>query len=96
MFSTSPQLQDVPLAALYDEQNEQYLIEQFSTSVTPSFQTIKTDDYVSLQNADVLTMGSTEFQAGSPLPGAGGELMMIAELEQELKPGQNQLVYLNE
>jgi CHAT domain-containing protein len=94
-FSTDLNLQTISPAVLQNEAGE-FLIEKFSVSVAPSLQTIEVDDYVSLKNADVLKMGATEFPDQSALPGVLGELAMVAEVQKEINPGENQLVYLNE
>jgi CHAT domain-containing protein len=95
VFSTDSNLQDISPAILQDEAGE-FLIEKFSISSSPSMQMIKVDDYVSLKGAEMLKMGATQFTGATALPGVLGELGMVAELQQELNPQQNQLVYLNE
>jgi CHAT domain-containing protein len=94
-FSTDLNLQTISPAVLQNQAGE-FLIKKFSVSVAPSLQTIEVDDYVSLKNADVLKMGATEFPDQSALPGVLGELAMVAEVQKEINPGENQLVYLNE
>jgi CHAT domain-containing protein len=55
IFSTDSLFRTIPLAALYDKETSKFLVEDFSSSVTPSFQVIEKDRYKSLKSANVIT-----------------------------------------
>ncbi|MCA6531263.1 MAG: CHAT domain-containing protein, partial [Pseudanabaena sp. M135S2SP2A07QC] len=101
IFSTDSLFRVIPLAALYDkqssEQNGKFLVEDFSSSVTPSFQVIEKDRYQSLKGANVIKMGATE--AGSDfklLPSVQTELENIAKIELQSSPNiKHSPIYLN-
>ncbi len=101
IFSTDSLFRVIPLAALYDkqssEQNGKFLVEDFSSSVTPSFQVIEKDRYKSLKGANVIKMGATE--AGSDfklLPSVQTELENIAKIELQSSPNiKHSPIYLN-
>ncbi|MGA7937401.1 MAG: CHAT domain-containing protein, partial [Kovacikia sp.] len=67
-------LRFVPLAALHD--GKQFLIEKFSVGLMPSLSLTDTR-YTSLQNAEVLAMGASEFAHLPPLPAVPTELAVI-------------------
>jgi CHAT domain-containing protein len=97
IFSTDKLFRTIPLAALYDSQTSKFLVEDFSSSVTPSFQVIEKDRYRSLQGANVLKMGATE--AGldfNPLSSVRTELENIARIELQSSPNiKHSPIYLN-
>ncbi|MDA0209542.1 MAG: CHAT domain-containing protein [Cyanobacteria bacterium FC1] len=68
-------LRSLPVAALHD--GEQFLIEKYSHSLVPSLNLVDTR-YSSVQNAQVLAMGASEFQEQSPLPAVPVEVKTIA------------------
>jgi CHAT domain-containing protein len=78
VFALDAQLREVPLAALHD--GEQFLIEKYSIGLIPSVNLTDTS-YESLANAELLAMGSSNFEAHnlSSLPGVPLELSNITQ-----------------
>ncbi|MEO1592241.1 MAG: CHAT domain-containing protein, partial [Cyanobacteria bacterium J06632_22] len=77
LFSMDAGLRAVPLAALHD--GEQFLIEKYSLGTVPAIGLMRTD-YKSLENAQMLAMGVSEFEQMSPLPAVPAEIKTITEL----------------
>ncbi|MBD1867416.1 CHAT domain-containing protein [Cyanobacteria bacterium FACHB-471] len=75
LFSVDAGLRSTPLAVLQD--GEQFLIEQYSLSLIPSFSLTDTR-YSSIAQAQVLAMGASEFTDFPPLPAVPVELAAIA------------------
>lgn len=77
VFSFDAGLRQLPLAALHD--GNQFLVEKYSLGSIPSVSLTNTK-YQSLQNAQVLAMGASEFTHTDklPLPGVPIELSAIA------------------
>jgi filamentous hemagglutinin family protein len=75
LFSVDAGLRSTPLAVLQDGQ--QFLIEQYSLSLIPSFSLTDTR-YASIAQAQVLAMGASEFTDFPPLPAVPVELAAIA------------------
>jgi filamentous hemagglutinin family protein len=75
LFSVDSGLRSTPLAVLQDGQ--QFLIEQYSLSLIPSFSLTDTR-YASIAQAQVLAMGASEFTDFPPLPAVPVELAAIA------------------
>ncbi|NJN91999.1 MAG: CHAT domain-containing protein, partial [Leptolyngbyaceae cyanobacterium RM2_2_4] len=75
LFSVDSGLRSTPLAVLQDGQ--QFLIEQYSLSLIPSFSLTDTR-YSSIAQAQVLAMGASEFTDFPPLPAVPVELAAIA------------------
>jgi CHAT domain-containing protein len=102
IFSTDSLFRVIPLAALYDkqssEQNGKFLVEDFSSSVTPSFQVIEKDRYQSLKGANVIKMGATEAASDfARLPSVRTELENIAKIELQSSPNiKHSPIYLNQ
>ncbi len=97
IFSNDNLFRTIPLAALYDKQTSKFLVEDFSSSVTPSFQVIEKDRYTSLKSANVLKMGATVFGSSTPLPSVRTELENIAQIELQNSPSmRHSPIYLND
>ena len=77
LFSMDAGLRTVPLAALHD--GEQFLIEKYSLGTVPAIGLMNTD-YKSLDNAQMLAMGVSEFEQLSPLPAVPAEIKTITDL----------------
>ncbi|MDB9495656.1 CHAT domain-containing protein [Spirulina major CS-329] len=77
IFAMGEGLRHVPLAALYD--GEQFLIEQYSLGQIPSL-SLTNSDYQSLQDANLLIMGASEFQQLDPLPGVAKEASLLSQV----------------
>ncbi len=107
IFSNDSLFRTIPLAALYDKQTQttgRHLVEDFSSSVTPSFQVIEKDKYKSLKSANVLKMGATSFgflkdqipKSWLPLSGTRVELKNTAQIELQTSPNvRHSPIYLN-
>ncbi|NEO85164.1 MAG: CHAT domain-containing protein [Spirulina sp. SIO3F2] len=86
-------LRSLPWAALYDNQQEQFLIEQYGFSIIPAFN-LTNITYRNLKDAQVLAMGASQFAEQPDLPGVEAELQFIpldrwqdkAFLNQEFTP----------
>jgi CHAT domain-containing protein len=97
IFSTDNLFRTIPLAALYDKQTSKFLVEDFSNSVSPSFQVIEKDRYKSLKGANVLKMGATAFGSSTPLLSVRTELENIAQIELQNSPSiRHSPIYLND
>jgi CHAT domain-containing protein len=97
VFSTDNLFRTIPLAALYDKQTSNFLVEDFSSSIAPSFQVIEKDKYTSLKSANVLKMGATVFGSQRPLPSVRTELENIAQIELQNSPNiRHSPIYLND
>jgi CHAT domain-containing protein len=98
IFSTDSLFRTIPLAALYDNQTNRFLVQDFSSSVTPSFQVIEKDRYQSLKGANVIKMGATEAASDfARLPSVRTELENIAKIELQSSPNiKHSPIYLNQ
>ncbi|MBT9315775.1 CHAT domain-containing protein [Leptothoe spongobia TAU-MAC 1115] len=67
-------IRGLSMSALHD--GNQFLIEKYSLTQIPAFNLIKTD-YDSLQQGQVLAMGSSEFEHQTPLPAVPMELANV-------------------
>ncbi len=74
IFSLGQGLRTLPMAALHD--GERFLIETYSLGRIPGYLLMDTGSR-SLQNAQVLAMGASEFQDAAPLPAVPLELASI-------------------
>jgi CHAT domain-containing protein len=82
-------LRSLPLAALYDADSQQYIIEKYSVSLIPSLSLTDTTRQ-DRQGAKVLGMGADTFSDQNPLPAVPTELTEIAN---KIWPGQ---IFLNQ
>ncbi len=71
-------LRSLPLAALYDANSQQYIIEKYSVSLIPSLSLTNTTRQ-DLREAQVLGMGADTFSDQNSLPAVPIELTQIAE-----------------
>jgi filamentous hemagglutinin family protein len=74
LFAMDEGLKSLPIAALHD--GEQFLIEQYSYSIIPSFSLINLR-YHPLQQSQILAMGASEFEDQAPLPAVPIEVNKI-------------------
>ncbi|HBY75645.1 MAG TPA: hemagglutination [Cyanobacteria bacterium UBA11148] len=86
VFVMDEKLGSVPLAAMRDRQDNQFIIQKgYSIGLTPSMSLINIRDANSrnvLKNAHVLAMGARDFKNLTPLPGAEVEIDFILDLWQ--------------
>jgi len=82
-------LRVLPLAALYDQEEQEFLIEKYSVGTMPSFDLTDTR-YRSLRANAVLTMGSSIFEEQNDLPSVPVEL---ARIQAQVPGGE---MFLNE
>lgn len=73
-------LRSIPIAALHDVTTQQFLVEQYSIGLVPSFSLLVDAAYKPVQDTQVLAMGASEFPEGEPLPAVPPELATIAKL----------------
>jgi CHAT domain-containing protein len=83
LFIMPPKLRLVPLAALYDAETEQYLVQkEYNLGFAPSLNLLNTD-YRNIQNESVLAFGASIFeqeQKQKPLPAVEIEVPLIKEI----------------
>jgi CHAT domain-containing protein len=70
-------LRTIPIAALHD--GEQFLIEKYSVGTLPALGLVDTQ-YASLDEADVMVMGASQFDQLEPLPAVPLEVAQIHQL----------------
>ncbi|MGK7894577.1 MAG: CHAT domain-containing protein, partial [Xenococcus sp. (in: cyanobacteria)] len=64
LFILPPKLRSLPLAALYDFENNQFLVEKgYNIGLSPSLNLINTTYNEEIQNASVLAFGASNFEA---------------------------------
>lgn len=83
ILCVGPKLRSLPFAALHDGQ--QFLLEKFNLSLIPGFNLTQWEK-MNLQNAQVLSMGASQFSDHPPLPAVEMEL---ATIETQGWPGEN-------
>ncbi|MEB3342261.1 MAG: CHAT domain-containing protein [Okeania sp.] len=79
IFSMDSGLRTLPIAALYDNERKQYLVEKYSLALIPSFSLTDTR-YTGLKGSQILAMGASEFPTDAnqtPLPAVPIELNAI-------------------
>ncbi len=82
VFVLDKGMRSLPVAALYDRKEQQFLIEQYSVGLTPSI-SLTDARYVSVKDLGLLGMGAQTFSdpeyRDSPLPGVDAELKVITK-----------------
>ena len=61
LFIMPKDLRIIPIAALYDQANDQYLVEKYSSGFAPSFN-LNNNTYRSVKGLKMLAMGASEFK----------------------------------
>lgn len=87
----------VPIASLYDEKTEQFLVEKYSSGLAPSLN-LNDNTYRSLKDLNLLAMGASKFaedQQQTPLPGVSVELPTIKTIWNETS-SDNYQEFLND
>lgn len=82
----------VPIASLYDEKTEKFLVEKYSSGLAPSLN-LNDNTYRSVKDLNLLAMGAAEFaedQQQTPLPGVKLELPTIKTVWNEQSPDNYQ------
>lgn len=88
VFVLDENLRGLPIAALYNQETQQYLIEEYAVAIIPSFGLTDTRyEYVDL---NLLAMGASQFKEQSDLPSVPIELQEIVSSPRE------GVVFLNE
>ncbi|MEQ9553197.1 MAG: CHAT domain-containing protein [Coleofasciculus sp. G3-WIS-01] len=77
VFSMDGGLRSLPIAALHD--GEQFLVEKYSLGIIPSFGLIN-PTYKTLENAQVLATGASQFTDKNALPAVPVELSVINQM----------------
>ncbi|NEO88178.1 MAG: DUF4347 domain-containing protein, partial [Spirulina sp. SIO3F2] len=78
IFAMGEGLRGLPLAALHD--GEQFLVENYSLGQIPSLSLINSR-YESLDNAQVVAMGASQFETLQPLPAVPSELALVTSVQ---------------
>jgi CHAT domain-containing protein len=91
-FILGPGLRTLPIAALYNAQTQQYVIENYSVSLMPSLSLTDLTPKArqAINNTQVLAMGAETFPDQNPLPAVPIEL---SEITQKLLTGE---MFLNQ
>ncbi|MBD1803861.1 CHAT domain-containing protein [Microcoleus sp. FACHB-SPT15] len=89
IFCMDAGLRQIPLAALYDDDGKQFLVEKYSIGSIPSV-SLTNRSYEAVKNTQILGMGASEFKQLEPLRAVPVELQVIT---QQLWSGE---YYLNE
>ncbi|MGB7439942.1 MAG: CHAT domain-containing protein [Coleofasciculaceae cyanobacterium] len=76
VFILDKGLRSVPVAAIHD--GKQFLVEQYSISLMPSFSLTNTD-YHDIKESQILAMGADRFVNNKPLPSVPVELRVITQ-----------------
>ncbi|NEO88412.1 MAG: CHAT domain-containing protein, partial [Spirulina sp. SIO3F2] len=78
IFAMGEGLRGLPLAALHD--GEQFLVENYSLGQIPSLSLINSR-YESLNQAEVVAMGASQFETLQPLPAVPSELALVTSVQ---------------
>jgi CHAT domain-containing protein len=92
LFILPSSIRFVPIAALYDEKTEQFLVEKYSSGLAPSLN-LNDNTYRSVKDLNLLAMGAAEFsedQQQTPLPGVSIELPTIKKIWNQQVPDNYQ------
>ena len=80
VFVLDGYLRDVPVAALYDGETEEYLVEKYAIALTPGLQLLKSQS-LQPEKVQVFTAGISESVQGfAALPAVEWELEKVSEL----------------
>ncbi|WP_342596687.1 CHAT domain-containing protein [Cyanobacterium aponinum UTEX 3222] len=96
LFILPTDMRFIPVAALYDKKNQQFLVEKYSSGLAPSLN-LNDNRYRPIKDLSLLAMGASEFADDSvvPLPAASLELPSIRKVWTGETP-ENYQEYLNE
>ena len=84
LFFLPPQMRQLPIAAIHDQQTNQYLVQKYSLGLAPSFNLLVNTSYRSIKNEPALAFGTSEFTDFNPLPG----VKVIIDQIEETRPVQ--------
>lgn len=96
VFLLPAEIRFLPVAALYDSQNQQFLVEKYSSGLAPSLN-LNDNRYRPIKNANLLAMGASQFAQPdvSPLPAVRVEIPTIKRIWEGEKTEEYQR-YLDE
>jgi filamentous hemagglutinin family protein len=97
LFMMPSQLRLIPISALYDSANQQYLVEKYSSGYAPSLN-LNDNTYRDLTQMNLLAMGASNFADPSvvPLPSVGLEIPTIKKVWEAQVVQSNYQQYINQ
>jgi CHAT domain-containing protein len=97
LFMMPSQLRLIPVSALYDSANQQYLVEKYSSGYAPSLN-LNDNTYRDITRMNLLAMGASDFADPNvvPLPSVGLELPTIKKVWEGQVAQTNYQQYLNQ
>lgn len=95
LFILPPEIRFIPIAALYDSNSDQFLVEKYSSGLAPSLN-LNDNRYRPIKDLNLLAMGAAQFADDqvTPLPAVGLELPTIKKVWND-KPTEDYQRYLN-
>jgi filamentous hemagglutinin family protein len=81
LFILPPEMRLIPIAALYDENKQQFLVEKYSSGLAPSLN-LNDNRYRNLKDMKLLAMGASQFEDPNvvDLPAVGLELPTVKKI----------------
>ena len=77
----------LPLAAFYDQNNDRYLVQQYSVGLAPSVNLIDLS-YRNLQDAPVLAAGASQFKPGENQPALPAVEIEVSQIANQIRGGK--------
>jgi filamentous hemagglutinin family protein len=95
LFILPPEIRFIPIAALYDGNTDQFLVEKYSSGLAPSLN-LNDNRYRPIKDLNLLAMGAAQFADDqvTPLPAVGLELPTIKKIWND-EPTKDYQRYLN-
>lgn len=95
LFILPTEIRFIPIAALYDGNSKQFLVEKYSSGLAPSLN-LNDNTYRPMKDLNLLAMGASQFADNevTPLPAVGIELATIKKVWND-EPSEDYQRYLN-
>ncbi|WP_373481196.1 CHAT domain-containing protein [Geminocystis sp.] len=95
LFILPAEIRFIPIAALYDTNSQQFLVEKYSSGLAPSLN-LNDNRYRPIKDLNLLAMGASQFAdtGVTPLPAVGVELPTIKKVWND-EPTEDYQRYLN-